>query len=402
MRTLTTTFVGLALAGCPAPTRGDASIDGSDAAMTDSATDARVTAIDFAFESEVTIRQATSGHLAFPDVARLRDGRLLVVYREGRTHVDASGRIMKQFGSADGQTWSAPEVLIDTPSIDDRDPSIAVLEGGVLVVNWFQYLPQGSLTGHHVYAVRSHDDGATFDAPVQVDPGELRVTGARLDSPGHWVDGTGQPVIVMATSSAVIADRARWLLPAYGGNALDLTSLSSTPRSRIVLYESTDLGDTWTPRPVDPTRATNQWLMEPAVLSLDDGSLLLQVRTASSTSPSSAGHMLQAVSHDGASFSDYVDLGFVGHAAEMLQLQNGVVVSAFRHLDDALTAEDVEMMVSLDRGATWGERIVVSDCGAVECGYPGALELTGGRLLVVFYSPGGSAIEAVTYTFATR
>lgn len=400
-RSLHLAFLLACASACSSRSQSDADA-ATDASVADVAPDAPIASITFTLAQEAVVREVTAQHLAFPDVVRLRDGRLLVVYREGRTHVDATGRIMKQFGSADALTWSAPEVLVDTPSIDDRDPSVTVLPNGDVLVNWFQYLPQGNLTVHHVYVTRSTDNGATFGTAVEVDHGPLTVTSPQLDAQGLWVDSAGQPVIVQASSSSVISTVGdRLLLPAYGGNALNLSNLNATPRSRLTLYASNDSGDTWTALPVAPARATDTWLMEPAIMRLDDGSLLMQLRTAAATSPSSAGHLLQTVStDDGATFSDYRDLGFVGHAPELVQLHNGVVVSAFRYLDDALTTETVSMMASVDRGATWGDQVVIHDCSAVECGYPGLLELDGDRLLVVYYAPGGTAIDAAIYSFA--
>ena len=66
--------------------------------------DVKFTLIDSSF----IIRKLDSGHIAFTDVVRMQDNRQLLVYREGLTHVDTSGKIIKHFGSADGKTWSEP------------------------------------------------------------------------------------------------------------------------------------------------------------------------------------------------------------------------------------------------------------------------------------------------------
>jgi hypothetical protein len=381
---------------------GDAAVDaGPEAAQSDGAPP--VVAIAFTPEQSFTIRDSGGNHLAFPDVARLGDGRILLVYREGATHVDATGRIMKQLGTADGLTWSDPEVLHDEPGMDDRDPSVAALAGGDLLVSYFQYAGQATADGtvylHHNFVGRSTDDGATFGTFAQVDPGPMADPSAGLDANGVWVDGTGAPLVIMATSSAIIEVGGRLALPAYGGPALDLGDLAHATRSHLSIYWSDD-AVTWTESIVAPGVATGTWLMEPAILKLDDGTLLMHVRTAAGTSPSSPGNLWQTASaDDGATWSDYRDLGFVGHAPELLQLRCGVVLSAFRWINQAFTAEAVSFVYSLDRGATWSEVQPIADCGATECGYPGLLELEENRVLVVYYAPGGVSIDATIYSF---
>jgi hypothetical protein len=391
--------------GCLSGKSNPADAGRPDAGPPDAGAPGPITAITFTLEQSFLIREAWHSHLAFPDVTRLRDGRILLVYREGESHQDSGGRIVKQFGSADGLSWTAPEMVYDEVGIDDRDPSVATLANGDVVVNYFQYrsqtTPSGTLTLHHLFFLRSTDDGATFGPLVQVDPGLMSVPDARIEA-GRWVDGSGQPIRVQASSSGIVELGGEMVLPAYGGNALNLSDLAGTPRSRLSLFQSAD-GTTWTEVPVAPQLRPTTWLMEPALLALDDGTLLLHVRTASGNSPGSAGNLLQTTSSDsGTSWSAYRDLGLIGHAPELLQLRNTVVLSGFREVNSSLTQARVAFIYSLDRGASWSAPVVVRDCGALECGYPGLLELEQDRLLVVYYGPGGNSIDATIYTFEAQ
>jgi hypothetical protein len=417
--------LGLAsLAGCssenaassPAP-GGDASPDGhadvetgADTGAPDASPEADaqeaatpVTAIQFQERSRVVVVEAGSDHLAFPDVTRLSDGRLFLVYRRGATHVDATGRIMKVFGSADGASWSPEEVLYDEPDIDDRDPSVTTIEDGTVVLNYFQYRKlSAGVTLHENFVGGSSDDGATFSVFEKVGSGPMAVSNPTLQD-GLWVDDQGEPIWVNASSSAVVWHAGGLMLPSYGGMALNLGNLATHPRSRLSLFRTSDLGSGWTETRIEPDAAADTWLMEPAVTVLPNGRLLMQVRTAAGTSPGSPGNLWQTVSDDGGqSWSPYEDLGFVGHAPELLQLRNGVLVSAFREINDAYTKEWVSMMYSLDEGKTWSERIQVRDCGASECGYPGLIELEGDALLMVYYAPGGESIDAVVFDFVAE
>jgi len=375
----------------------DAGVDAFDAAP------GPPTAITFGDPERFVIASGGGDHLAFPDVTRLPDGQLLLVYRRGATHVDATGKLMKQLGSADGRTWSTPEVLFDTPDIDDRDPSVMTTRKGEVWVNWFQYVatttPSGTLTTHEVFTLRSTDGGKVFAPAGQISTGKMSVPGATKNAAGLWVDADGKDVVVAAASSAIVEVGSKLLLPTYGGKALASSTLGiKSPASRISMLESVG-GTTFVERAINPDADKDVWLQEPALLPLADR-WLLHARSAKGSSPGNPGKMLQAVSTDeGKTWSAWEPFPFVGHAPELLALSDGPIVSAFRELDDAYTHEWVSLVTSLDGGRTWSEPMRIRDCKASECGYPGLVELADHQLLVVYYAPGGKSIDAAIFPF---
>lgn len=382
---------------------------GQEAAPPDAAADAvpdapKPTKASFKVEDTFTIASTSSGHLAFPDLARLADGRIMLVYRQGASHVDPSGRIMKQFGTADGKTWTAPAVLYDAPGIDDRDPSVATLSNGDVIVDYFQYktvsTADGTMAVHHIFTGRSTDNGKSFGPFVQADSGSMSPSNPHLDSTGIWVDGQNQPLFVRACSSPIIEMGGQLVLPAYGGHPLNLADLAASPKSRISLFVSSD-GQTWTEQPVLTNQATSSWLEEPVLLQLADGTTLMQIRTALGSSPSNAGKLMQSSLSPGAkSWSAPISLPFVAHAPNLIQLDGTLVLSAYRLLNDAYTTESVAFSWSLDDGGKWSDPIQVVDCHAVECGYPSMVGLGAGRFLLVYYAPGGTAIKGVIYDYS--
>jgi hypothetical protein len=400
---ITAAFAALALvAGCSssAATSGPDPDAGADAAS-------RPTSVELGAPQRFSIAAGEGDHLAFPSVARRSDGTLLLTYRRGASHVDPTGRLMKQTGSADGRTWSTPEVLYDTPDVDDRDPSLTVTSKGDVMVSWFPYrtvtIGSSSLSVHHVAVARSTDGGKSFGAPVSVtkDPD---TTGAKLDASGKWVDASGAPIVLEATSSPMREIGGALILPTYGGPALNLSALASATRSRISLQTSVDDGATWSARVVSPDDLPNVWLQEPALLAMGgaDARWLLFARAADAASPSSAGRLRQAVSDDGGkSFGAWRSLDFVGHAPDVVRLSSGALVLAVRELDDAMTKEWVSIVTSVDDGATWSAPVRLQNCQAVECGYPSMLELASDSLLVVWYQPGGASIVGATVPVTT-
>jgi hypothetical protein len=370
-------------------------------------------------EPFVLVRVADQ-HVAFPDVVRLRDNRLAVVYRQGAAHVDPTGRLVAVVGSADGSSWGEPLLLWDTMGVDDRDPSWTVLADGSASLVWFPYVrrpeSENPLAIHHTFRVAIPDleswlrDPTARDASSWVvqqvdrvlpertaDPTALlrEADEARWDeSAKRWLDPQGTPIRVTACSSSPVEVANELWIPAYGDSTSAPLSPETPRRSRILFFRSSDGGGSWREDPLAPERDPLVWLQEPALLVLDGSRLLLHVRTATGERPGGPGPMMQAVSTDGgAEWSAFEPFTFTGHAPDLLRLSNGLVVSAFRRVDEAYASEDVAMIASRDQGETWSDPVLVADCGAEECGYPSLAEVADGRLLVVFYGSGGRTIE---------
>jgi hypothetical protein len=346
------------------------------------------------------IRSTVDEHIAFPDIARLSTGEILLVYREASEHaVDPLGRLVEQIGTSDAAVWSDPETLYDAPDIDDRDPSITTLADGTVALNYFQYVVQttadGPLTNYHTFYGESFDDGASF-ANVSIIAGMMDYPGAGVGPSGLWEDAEGQIISVQAVSNRVFESGGQVHAQLYGGPPWVPTNPDSPP-SRVILASTADHGGNWTFTEVAPELHPDLWLQEPAILPLDDQRWLLHVRAADSDGPGTSSVMRQAISEDGGqTWSDYLDFDFIGQAPYLARLSSGVVLSAFRWRDDGLTTSAVNFMVSMDEGETWSELISVLPPQLEETGYPSILELDDGRVLFIYYV-GGTRIEGLIY-----
>ena len=80
-------------------------------------------------DSSYYIYQVDSGHLGFPDIIKLPDYTLMVVYREGSNHY-LNGKVMRQYGMPNGYSWKQPELLYSLDSMDVRDASTTLLKNG--------------------------------------------------------------------------------------------------------------------------------------------------------------------------------------------------------------------------------------------------------------------------------
>jgi len=107
----------------------------------------------------------------------MADGRIIVVYYNGLGHVtttdqrDGGGAIACALSEDEGDTWSEPQTLLDTP-MDDRDPSISLLRDGRLVLSYFRLVTVPKLAGDGVYVATVEQQRAvrTLDSRHPVKP----------------------------------------------------------------------------------------------------------------------------------------------------------------------------------------------------------------------------------------
>lgn len=294
---------------------------------------------------------------AFPDVCLTEDGELLCVFYAGYGHVafpnddlPRGGRVCMVRSTDYGRSWSEPEIVVDTP-IDDRDPSIAQLRDGDLVVSYMSYVKERRPT-HEVFLVRSSDDGETWSEPQRI---ELPFGGAQAVS---------EPVTELEDGTL--------LLPIYG------TRLEGERKHPCGVARSTDGGDTWEVTVIE--QPGPEPLYEPSIEPLPDGRIYMLIRPTMHWSQSTDG---------GVSWAEPQKLGIQGEAPYLLLTSEGVLLTGFRHRPTRSTS----IAWSTDLGETWeGPKLIDRVIG----GYPSFAELPDGRVLMVYYTEGsGSDIRQV-------
>ena len=295
---------------------------------------------------------------AFPDVCRLRDGRLMAVFYAGYDHVSLptpkwpkGGRIDCVFSNDEGRTWSKPRVLYDGPD-DDRDPSVVELPSGKLLCNFFSLrgkrVPAGTAQawdGLGTWLVESDDLGRTWSAP-------------RLVSADYYCSS---PIRVLPDGRLMLG-----LYRQEGEKAWGAVTISA------------DGGKTWGPA-VDISNGGWKLDAETDVISLKDGRILAVEREPATS-------MCSSVSTDGGrTWSISQPLGFPGHCPYLLRTSGNVLVLAHR-------LPGTSLHYSFDEGSTWSENVLVDTfIGA----YPSMAELKDGSVLIVYYEEGaGSNIRS--------
>jgi Neuraminidase (sialidase) len=306
--------------------------------------------------------EAAGGYAAFPDVCRLPNGELFCVFYSGYGHVSTpnaqwpkGGRIMAVRSSDTGKTWSKLVVVIDT-DLDDRDPSVACLKDGTLLLNWFT-LQRNQVA---VLLARSTDNGKTWCEPVKL----------KFDSPYSFA--CSAPVRQLPDGSLILglyceAEKAK---KAFGATV-----------------KSYDGGKTWKDLAYIGEKADIYLDAETDVVPLRDGKLLAALR-------SSKVDMHYAVSEDsGKTWGPVRPFGFKGHCPYFLRQSSGLILLAHRVPATALHWTG-------DEGKTWNGPVKID---TVSGAYPSMVELPDGKVYCVYYEEGkGSSIRGVLLRVDTK
>jgi len=289
---------------------------------------------------------------AFPDVCRLRDGRLMAVFYAGYGHValpneklPKGGRISYCTSDDEGITWSEAQILYDGPD-DDRDPSIVQLKDGRLICNYFSLrksdVPGKRWIGLGTWAVISNDLGKTWSEPQQIAKEYYCSSPIRELSDGRLVLG---------------------LYRERDGTAVGAVTFSD------------DGAKTWS-EPGDIDNDGVRLDAETDVIELKDGTLYAAQRP----------QMAYSISQDrGKTWSVSKPMGFAGHCPYLHRTVDDIILLAHR-------VPATSLHYSVDECKTWSKNVPVDSVGGA---YPSMVNLKDGSVLMVYYEEGaGSSIRA--------
>ena len=334
----------------------------------------------------VTVCRAAGKHFAFPGVARLANGDLGVVCREGKEHVCAFGRIVFMRSKDDGRTWSEPECICDTPS-DERDPAIIALPKGQVAVTFNTW---------NSWMVSKHlrEQYAAQTAVIERD-GVRKYTGCKIMFSGDSGNTWSEPIRVtpFAPHGFAIGPDQHLYYP---------HTRNIAGRRYVTIWRSDDLGQSWGEHAdvgagVGGADADShqEVFREPHLAILPDGTWIVTIRVQVH------GHAVQSFSRDGGRrWSRPRKTRAKGYPQHVLPLKDGRLLMAYGYRYEP---KGIRACVSRDNGKTWdvANEIVIRHEGASsDLGYPVSIELDDGQVLTVYYyiQEGGNCyIEGAFY-----
>jgi hypothetical protein len=321
----------------------------------------------------------------WPTLARRRNGDLLLAYSGGRQdHVCPFGRVELMVSHDHGQSWSWPQVLLDSP-IDDRDAGVLETAKGTLLVTTFSSLAYESILTE-AQRKRPGEPGAwsaeQLNSWLAVDN---RLTAEQRHAElGQWMirstDGglswsARYPTIVNSPHGPIQLSDGRLL---YAGKEL------WTGQRRIGVCESRDDGQTWQWLAQIPARAGDDpgEYHELHAVETGDGRLVAHIRNHNKAN---SGEVLQTESSDGGkSWAVPRPIGvWCLQPSFLLRLRAGRLLMTYGY---RRTPFGNQARYSDDWGRTWSEPLIISGDGlGPDLGYPSTVEMEDGSLLSAWY-----------------
>ena len=327
-------------------------------------------------QDHVTIARDDDKHFAFPGVARLRNGDLVVVYREGTVHeVEPTGKVSLSRSRDGGRTWEPRVTVLDRPRIDDRDPSVFAMSDGTVILTAADCLSTSS------------DMGRTWSSPLPTPVFGPR--GPVEDEEGNIVYGGLQRVLQhnftkIGSRSAVLQADAVFRSTDRG------VSWRQAGIGTYTLYMPGPLDYIWYDEPFMCVIPNRYWVFT-ARVDLDGFARIIR-------SPDR-----------GKTWEPVIKTPVWGYPQHLLPLRDGRLLMSYGY---RRAPAGVRVCLSNDDGATWdlaNEIVLRQDGGTPEgqerkvidwdLGYPVSVQLSDTTILTVYYhnTAGSNCFIAATF-----
>ncbi|MCX7705542.1 MAG: glycoside hydrolase [bacterium] len=306
-----------------------------------------------------------------PCVLKLTDGKIFVAFRRApqrkpySSHIDSESEAVYVSSCDEGKTWSQPFLIYKGP-YGVQDPSIALVSGGMIIANFFEWKVIKQEPFNHTAIstgiVFSNDAGKTWtDTPL------------RVEIHGYVWNGPTEPIIELPSGEL--------LMPVYATK--NWKSFDS------LVLRSKDKGCTWNEFSVIGSDVFgNVMFEEPTLTITKTGKILAVMRDDKS------GFLWSSYSLDeGKTWSLPVKLDVWGCPANLLTLGDGRILMTYGYRRPPY---GVRGCISEDDGKTWNledEIIICADGKHGDIGYPSSIELKDGIIMTSYYTHAGDLTE---------
>ena len=338
-------------------------------------------------------RNSRHNYFAWPTVGRLRNGKLAVVASGFRTgHVCPFGKSVICFSENEGETWTPPAVLIDTP-LDDRDSGIMAFgESSVIVTSFTNGIDFQRWTNESEKDATHKDTYAYIEEYLKlpaVKEGEDKFFGSTCvisnDNGVTWSDVIKLPVAAphgpcRLNDGTLLFFGVR---NKYGPDKkfLDFQLVTTIECHRIFPDGRTEFV-------CEIENVPEALFTEPHAVQLSSGKIIVHIRAQKGWRDISIFSVYQCESDD-------LSKGFTtphrilppegGAPSHLIELSNGMLMSTYSYRKSPFA---IKAMFSKDEGKTWDYDNVVyqNPESGIDMGYPTSVELSDGKILTTFYS----------------
>lgn len=335
------------------------------------------------------------GYMGWSTVAKMDDGTLVIAGSGLRCeHVCPCGRTVFLISRDEGQSWSSPRVINDTP-LDDRDAGIVCMGGQKLLVSWF-------ISDTRYYAKNNESMKRTQAEGLRWinEQTTAKFFGSWVRASDDGGDTWEKPVKVALTAPHGPIRLASGSLLYFGKEFGEAWGDFNEGRGQIKAMISADGGKIWKGLGTVPLpeNTTPENYHEPHVVELPSGKLmgLIRIENRPGHDLASVGlkhfSVMQSESTDGGlTWTQAKCWGIHGSPPHVIRHSSGalVCVTGYR-----LSPYGQRASISYDEGKTWTHDFVLRDDGPDwDLGYPSTVELSDGSLFTLYYQKPTRRVE---------
>lgn len=332
---------------------------------------------------EIIRRQGLFGYNAWPTVARTGKGELAAVWSGGRIkHLCPFGKVLLSRSRDDGDTWSAPQTVIDTP-LDDRDGGI-VVKGRQWLVTTFNNKVQNQRLWNSEAGIKDDirkiiSDRLDTITPQMQDENYGSLISVSEDGGQTFAPPYKSPVT--APHGPVLLDDGRYL---YVGRLFDEEYAPDGESDGIYAMQSDD-GYNWSKlvKICGKSDENVGLYCEPHAVQLPGGDILVGIRAHEKGKSDAAFTVYTSLSHDGGKTFSYPEsLRFRGSPPHFCLLRDGRILLTYARRD---INKGIYARISGD-GRQWSEEFLLSATSSSgDCGYPSSVIREDGSIITVYY-----------------
>ena len=307
----------------------------------------------------------------FPVLVTLKGASIGAAVRGGDGHIGIKGRLDWIHSEDGGKTWSEPAVIVDS-QWDDRNAGVGVMPDGTVVMAYAEastYDDEGKWdTGrgrYQLFYVYSTDNGRTWTDKIELCPDLL-------------YHGSPYGRIITLSDGTALMQIYTWHTEA----TRKLGKRTAGSSQCVGILRATDNGRTW-----GDWSVISEHYNEISLAEMHDGRIVAAMRDLK-------GRTGVCESADrGRTWTKPQTITKPNqHPPDLWLLDSGALLMVF---GCRLDPKGVQAILSDDGGKTWGfDGRVFLAWGALnrDCGYPSAVQLTDGTIVMLYYAVGTAGL----------